>query len=133
MSALHKTRTVLLTLMWLLTLVLVVVWDQNTLSIVASGLGVAATLLLLFNLRWWRGVSVAGSALFLLNWAMAFAVKGRGASPLETYGSVLREAAHSGNALHAAVVLGYEAALPSLHVLAAVLLVVSLFRRRAAG
>lgn len=130
MSAIQATRTLLITLLWVLTVAAVIVWDQNTVSIAASGLGVAATLLLLFGLRWWRGVGAIASALFVVNWALAFAFMETGGPLLETYWSVLRAATRSSNILDGTVVLAYEAALPLLHLITSVALSVSILRRQ---
>ncbi len=117
-------------LLWGLTLALVLIWDQNTFSIVASALGVAATVLVASNLKWWRAVAAVASALFLVNWALAFAFTQSASPLLETYWSVLRAAMRSSNIMDAAVVLAYEAALPLLHLITSVSLSASLLRSR---
>ena len=118
-----------LAILWVITLVLIVMWDQNTVSIVAAALGITATLLSVFKLRWWRGVGATASALFLINWALAFIRLG-GDAPLEAYASVIENAFSSARTIDAAVVLGYEAALPALHLIASVALVVSIISSR---
>jgi hypothetical protein len=118
-------------LLWGFTLALVLIWDQNIFSIMALALGIAATLLFAFNLKWRRAVAATASALFVVNWALAFAFTQSGAPLLETYWSVLRTAMRSSNFADAAVVLAYEAALPLLHLIASVSLSVSLLRSRA--
>lgn len=104
-------------------------WDQNTVSIIAAALGIAATLLAVFRLRWWRGVGATASALFVINWALAFVRLG-GDAPFEAYISVIENAFSSARIIDAAVVLGYEAALPGLHLIASLTLIVSVIRSR---
>ena len=83
-----------LAILWGVTLILIVMWDQNSVSIIAAALGVTATLLALFKLRWWRGVGAAASALFVVNWALAFRRMG-GDAPFEAYVSVIENASAS--------------------------------------
>lgn len=130
MSARQSIRSVSITLLWVLTVTAIIVWDQNTFSIAAAGLGVAATLLLLFGLRWWRGIGAVASALFVVNWAFAFAFMETGGPLLETYWSVLRAAMRSSNLLDGALVLAYEAVLPVLHLITTVVLSVSILKRQ---
>lgn len=132
MSAKQRFKGAALALLWVLTVTLVLVWDQNIVSIVASALGVAATLLVLFSLRWWRAVAALASALFVVNWGLAFVLMGIGDSPLETYGSVIRQAMRSGTLLNGGVVLAYEAALPLLHLITVLVLSIALMRRKPA-
>ncbi len=122
-------KSAALAILWVITLVLIVMWDQNTVSIIAAALGITATLLAVFKLRWWRGVGAAASALFVINWARAFIRMG-GDAPFEAYISVIENAFSSVRIIHAAVVLGYEAALPPLHLLTSLALIVSVIRSR---
>ena len=118
-----------LAILWIITLVLIVAWDQNTVSIVTAALGVTATLLSVFKLRWWRGVGATASALFVINWALAFIRLG-GDAPFEAYVSVIENAFGSARIIDAAIVLAYEAALPALHLIASLALVVSIISSR---
>lgn len=118
-----------LAILWVITLVLIVIWDQNTVSIVAAALGVTATLLAVFRLRWWRGVGATASALFVINWALAFTRLG-GDAPFDAYLSVVENALSSARIIDAAVVLAYEAVLPALHLITTLALVVSIISSR---
>lgn len=118
-----------LAILWVITLVLIVIWDQNTISIIAAALGITATLLAVFKLRWWRGVGAAASALFVINWARAFIRMG-GDAPFEAYISVIENAFGDARIIDAAVVLTYEAALPVLHLVTAIALSASMLKRK---
>lgn len=130
MSAKRKLKGAAFALLWMLTIGLVLIWDQNIVSIVASALGVTATLLILFSLRWWRAVAALASALFVVNWALAFVLIDTGGSPFETYGSVIRGAVQGSAVLDGAMVLSYEVALPVLHLITSLFLSVGLMRRK---
>lgn len=116
--------------LWLLTVVLVVVWDQKLLSILACALGVTAALLVIFRMRWWRAIGAAASLLFLVNWALAFVQMGRGA-PFEAYAAVIRSATRSSPLVDASIVLGYEVILPLVHLAIAMALIVALVKGKA--
>jgi hypothetical protein len=117
-------------ILWLLTLVLVLVWDQNPLSILACALGVGAALLVAFRLRWWRAVGASASLLFAVNWALAVVQMGAGA-PVEAYAAVVQSATQSNALVDASIVLGYELMLPPIHLAVAVALTAGLMRKRA--
>lgn len=110
-------------LLWLLTIVLVMVWDQKLLSILACALGVTAALLVIFSLRWWRAVGAVASALFVANWALAF-LQLAGGAPFEAYAAVIRGATENNTLVGTSIVLGYEMILPLLHLAVAVALIV---------
>lgn len=118
-----------LAILWVITLVLIVIWDQNTVSIIAAALGITATLLAVFKLRWWRGVGAAASAVFVINWARAFIRLG-GDAPFVAYISVIENAFGNARIIDAAVVLTYEAALPVLHLVTAIALSASILKRK---
>lgn len=117
-------------LLWLVTLVLVMSWDKNAFSIVATALGLSASLMAIFGLGWWRPVGALGSLVFLGNWGRAFVLMGAGGTPFDTYASVLGGATRGGGALDAAVVIGYEAALPLVHSISLIGLIVAMVRKR---
>ena len=120
-------------LLWAFTIGLVLIWDQNIYSILASALGVTATLLTFFSMRWWRAVAALASALFVVNWARAFVFIDTGGSPVETYTSVIREAMQSRAVSDGALVLSYEVVLPVVHFVVSLVLITALLRRRVAG
>ena len=115
-------------LLWLITVVLVVVWDQNLLSILACALGVTAALQVIFRLRWWRAVGAAASLLFLVNWSLAFVQMGAGA-PFEAYAEVVRGATGSNTLVGTSIVLGYEVILPLAHLAVGVALLVGRIKK----
>ncbi len=117
----------LFVLLWLVTIVLVVVWDQNLLSIVACALGVTAVLLLIFRLRWQRAIGAAASLLFVVAWALAFLQSDSG-TPLDDYLAVVQGAADSNTLVDAAIVIGYELILPLMHLAVFIALTLGLLR-----
>lgn len=121
-------RALLFVLLWLLTVGLVVIWDQNPWSILACALGVTAAVLVVFRLRWRRGIGAAASALFVVNWALAFIQMGGGA-PFVAYAAVVQGATQSNSLTGMSIVLAYEVALPVMHLIVAAALVVGLVRR----
>ena len=123
-----KTAGSLFALLWLLTILLVLAWDQNSISIVACALGVTALLLVIFRLRWQRAIGAAASLLFVINWALAFLRTDSG-TPLDDYLAVIQGAAESKTLTDAAIVFGYELILPILHLLVAIALTVWLMRK----
>lgn len=133
MSARGKLKGAAFALLWAVTVGLVLVWDQNIFSILASALGVTATLLTLFSMRWWRAVAALASALFVVNWALAFVFMDTGGSPFETYASVIREAMQSHAVFDGVLVLSYEVVLPVVHLVVSLVLITALLRRRVAG
>lgn len=124
-----KTAGSLFVLLWLLTILLVVIWDQNLLSIVACALGVAAVLLVIFRLRWQRAIGAAASLLFVVNWALAFLQTGSG-TPFDDYLAVVQGVADSSTLVDAAIVLGYELVLPLLHLAVFIALTIGLIRAK---
>lgn len=130
MSAMGKLKGAAFALLWAFTVGLVLIWDQNIFSILASALGVTATLLNLFSLRWWRTVAALASALFVINWALAFVLLDTGGSPFETYTSVIGEAMQSRAVLDGLLVSSYEVVLPVVHFVVSLVLITALLRRR---
>ncbi|MDX1528033.1 MAG: hypothetical protein R3337_05355 [Gammaproteobacteria bacterium] len=116
-------------LLWLLTILLVLVWDQNPISIVACALGISAVLLVIFRLRWQRAIGAAASLLFVVNWALAFLQSG-GGTPFDDYLAVIQGVADSSTLVDAAIVLGYELVLPLLHLAVFIALTLRLIRGR---
>ena len=123
-----KTAGSLFALLWLLTILLVVIWDQNPLSIVACALGVTAVLLVIFRLRWQRAIGAAASLLFVANWALAF-FQGGGGTPFDDYLAVIQGVADSNTVIDAVIVLGYELILPLMHLAVAIALSVGLMKK----
>lgn len=116
-------------LLWLLTIVLVLLWDQNLVSILACALGFAAALLVVLRLRWWRPVGGSASLLFVANWASAFVSSDANGSSFGTYVSGIEQAAKSQQWMDSALVLGYEVVLPLLHLVVALVLMAGLVKK----
>jgi hypothetical protein len=114
-------------LLWLFTIVLVMIWDQNLMSILACALGATAALLVIFRMRWWRAVGSAASLLFVVNWARAFVQIGGGA-PFEAYAAVVQSATEGSADVAASIVLGYEVMLPLVHLAVAIALILGLVK-----
>lgn len=116
-------------LLWLLTIVLVVFWDQKLLSILACALGATAALLVIFRMRWWRAIGTAASLLFVANWALVFVQMGGGA-PFEAYAAVVQSATDGNTLVGTSIVLGYEVMLPLVHLAATIALLVGLVKAK---
>lgn len=123
----RMTAGIFFALLWLLTILLVLVWDQNSVSIVACALGVTAVLLVIFRLRWQRAIGAAASLLFVVNWALAFLQTDSG-TPFDDYLAVIQGVADSSTLVDAAIVLGYELILPLLHLAVFIALTLRLIR-----